>query len=110
MELRAKTKTDIRHIGDLTRERATLLQKVKDRDDELKGKARFLEVWDTGLLALTDRAHVSQDVQDEVIALNLQLNMSEQTVKKLKVENKDLIDRWMAHKGREADEMNEALG
>jgi len=93
VELRAKTKADTKRIGDLTRERATLMQKVKDRDDELRGKARFLE-----------------DVQDEVISLNLQLNMSEQNGKKLKAENKDLIDRWMARKGREADEMNETLG
>jgi hypothetical protein len=35
---------DTKRIGDLTKERVTLMQKVKDRDDELKGKARFLEV------------------------------------------------------------------
>lgn len=35
--------------------------------------------------------------------------MSEQTVKKLKDENKELIDRWMASKRREAEEMNETL-
>lgn len=44
-----------------------------------------------------------------MVALNLQLNMSEQNVKKLKVENKDLIDRWMARMGKEADEMNQTL-
>jgi hypothetical protein len=49
-------------------------------------------------------------VQDEVMSLTLQLNMSEQNAKRLRVENKDLIDRWMARKGREADEMNETLG
>jgi hypothetical protein len=52
---------------------------------------------------------MQQDVQDELISLNLQLNMSEQTVKKLKAENKELIDRWMARKGREAEEMNKTL-
>jgi hypothetical protein len=55
-------------------------------------------------------AYNFQNVQDEVISLNLQLNMSEQNAKRLKVENKDLIDRWMARKRREADEMNETLG
>lgn len=45
VELRAKTKADTKRIGDLAKERATLMQKVKDRDDELRGKARFLEVW-----------------------------------------------------------------
>jgi hypothetical protein len=41
--------------------------------------------------------------------LNLQLNMSEQRVKDLKAENKELIDRWMAYKGQEAEEMNKTL-
>jgi hypothetical protein len=50
-----------------------------------------------------------QDVHDEVISLNLQLNMSEQRVKDLRAENKELIDRWMAHKGHEAEEMNKTL-
>ena len=44
------------------------------------------------------------------MSLDIQLNMSEKTVERLKKENKDLIDRWMARKGREADEMNETLG
>lgn len=35
--------------------------------------------------------------------------MSEQRVKDLKTENKELIDRWMARKGREAEEMNKTL-
>lgn len=35
--------------------------------------------------------------------------MSEQKVKDLKAENKELIDRWMARKGREAEEMNRAF-
>jgi hypothetical protein len=35
--------------------------------------------------------------------------MSEQTAKKLRDENKELIDRWMASKRREAEEMNEAF-
>jgi len=93
VDLRSKTKTDTRRIADLTRERTMLMQKVKDRDDELKGKARFLE-----------------NAQDEMVSLNLQLNMSEQKAKKLKAENNDLIDRWMARMGREADEMNQTLG
>jgi len=45
-----------------------------------------------------------------MISLNLQLNISEQNAKKLKAENKELIDRWMARKGKEADEMNKTLG
>lgn len=43
--LRAKTKTDTKLIEELSRERGMLSQKVKDRDEELKGKAKFLVVW-----------------------------------------------------------------
>lgn len=68
------------------------MQKLKDRDEELRGKTKLLD-----------------DLHDEVISFNLQLNMSEQKVKQLKTENKELIDRWMASKGREAEEMNKTL-
>jgi hypothetical protein len=50
-----------------------------------------------------------KDVHDEVISLNLELSMSDQTVKKLKAENKELIDRWMVYKSREAEAMNSTL-
>ena len=50
-----------------------------------------------------------KDVHDEVISLNLELSMSEQTIKKLKAENKELIDRWMAYKSKEAEAMNSTL-
>lgn len=48
-------------------------------------------------------------MQDENISLNLELNLCEQKVEKLRQENKELIDRWMASKRQEADEMNERL-
>jgi hypothetical protein len=50
----------------------------------------------------------SQDVQDEILSLNLQLNMSEERSNKLKGENNELIDRWMQRMGQEADAMNNA--
>lgn len=91
-KLRAQRKTDSKAISDLSKERAYHVQKLKDRDEELRGKAKLLD-----------------DLHDEVISFNLQLNMSEQKVKQLKTENKELIDRWMASKGREAEEMNKTL-
>lgn len=42
------------------------------------------------------------------MSLDLQLNMAEQQTARLRRENKDLIDRWMARMGQEADAMNEA--
>lgn len=90
--LRAQTKSDTKAIEDLTKERALLAQKVKDRDEELKGKTKFI-----------------MDSQDEITVLNLQLDSYDKKVEKLKAENQNLIDRWMESKGLEADEMNKAL-
>ncbi len=47
-----------------------------------------------------------QEVQDELIALNLQLNIAEQQRDKVRKENKDLVDRWMQRMGQEAEAMN----
>jgi len=44
VRLRAKSQSDSKTILDLTKERALLAQKVRDRNEELKGKARFIEV------------------------------------------------------------------
>jgi flagellar motor protein MotB len=92
VKLRLKSKNEAKQVESLTKERAFLMQKLKDRDEELRGKTKLLD-----------------DLHDEVISFNLQLNMSEQKVKQLKAENKELIDRWMASKGREAEEMNKKL-
>jgi hypothetical protein len=44
-----------------------------------------------------------------MVTLNLQLNIAEEQTEKLKEENKELVDRWMARKGKEADAMNDSL-
>lgn len=49
-----------------------------------------------------------EDIHDEIIALTLQLNISEEQNGKLRTENRDLVDRWMARKGKEADALNTA--
>lgn len=43
-----------------------------------------------------------------MVSLNLQFNMAEERSKKLQKENQELIDRWMAKKGQEAEAMNRA--
>lgn len=108
VRLKAKSKSEGKLIEDLSKERAFLTQKLKDRDEELRGKAKLLDVRRSCsfLIRLTDRF---KDVHDEVISLNIQLNMSEQKAKDLTTENKELIDRWMARKGHEAEEMNKTL-
>jgi hypothetical protein len=45
VRLKAKSKSDAKFIEDLSRERAFLSQKLKDRDEELRGKAKLLDVW-----------------------------------------------------------------
>lgn len=47
-----------------------------------------------------------QNVQDELIALNLQVNVTEQKIAKVQAENKQLVDRWMKRMGQEAEAMN----
>lgn len=49
-----------------------------------------------------------QDFQDEIATLNLQLNMADEKSNQLQRENQELVDRWMARMGQEADAMNNA--
>lgn len=93
--------------GDITQ----LQFRLKDREEELKGKAKLLEVSTARSLELRneDSSNVClQGFQDELAALELQLNMSEQQKDRLQKENKELVDRWMARMGEEADAMNDA--
>ncbi|CAO1599138.1 MAG: hypothetical protein LQ349_002746 [Xanthoria aureola] len=82
---------DRKRLDELGSEKAALARRLKDRDEELRGKAKLLE-----------------DVHDETVSLTLQLNMAEDQVQKLKKENEDLVERWMARMGKEANAMNEA--
>ncbi|KAF2733948.1 autophagy protein 16 [Polyplosphaeria fusca] len=67
-----------------------LQRRLKDRGEELTGKGRLVE-----------------DVQDEMVALNLQLSMAEQERDKLKKENEDLTRRWVEYKEKEVQRQNE---
>ena len=59
----------------------------------MKGKGRFVEA-----------------VQDEMVALNLQLNMAEQDSERLKKENEELTRRWVKKMDEEARNMNDRMG
>ncbi|KAF7115746.1 hypothetical protein CNMCM5793_003249 [Aspergillus hiratsukae] len=54
------------------------------------------------------QARLTEDFQDELATLNLQLNMAEERSGRLQRENQELVDRWMARMGREAEAMNDA--
>ncbi|KAK5005605.1 hypothetical protein LTR28_007506 [Elasticomyces elasticus] len=66
-------------------------RKLKDWRDEERGKKTLVD-----------------NIQDELVSLSLQFNMAEQRAEKLKAENDQLVERWMRHKGEEAERMNEA--
>ncbi|EXA45876.1 hypothetical protein FOQG_06099 [Fusarium oxysporum f. sp. raphani 54005] len=89
MQLRAKHKADTKSIRDLTADRNSLTTRLKDREYELREKRKLIE-----------------QVQDEMIALNLQMSMAEKERDKVKKENKELVDRWMKRMAQEADAMN----
>ncbi|KAF7590888.1 hypothetical protein BBP40_002249 [Aspergillus hancockii] len=90
-KLRKRSSQDSRRIGALEKEAAQLQLRLKDRDEELRGKAKLLD-----------------DFQDELASLNLQLNMAEERSNRLQKENHELVDRWMARMGKEAEAMNDA--
>lgn len=64
-------------------------RKLRDREEEIKGKQKLVV-----------------QAQDEMVALSLQLNMSEQKSERLDKDNRELTERWMVQKGREAERMN----
>lgn len=87
--LQTQSKTSAAQITQLTRQKADVERRLRDRDEELRGKGKLVE-----------QAH------DEMVALGLQLNMAEERSEKLTMENKELVDRWMKRMGEEADMMN----
>lgn len=76
---------------ELSTDRTALTTRLRDKEDELRGKTKLLE-----------------DLQDEVMSLNIQLNVAELRAQELTKDNQRLVDRWMARMGKEADAMNEA--
>jgi len=88
---RLESTTETKRSHGLALEKATLARKLKDREEELRGKAKLLE-----------------DVHDETVSLTLQLNMAEEQNKQLRKDNEELVDRWMRKVGEEATAMNKA--
>ncbi|KAK6509456.1 hypothetical protein TWF481_004200 [Arthrobotrys musiformis] len=87
--LQKSSTANLRELDKVKTERYHLEQKVKSKEDESKLNRKMIE-----------------NLQDEIIALNIQLNIGEQAKMRLKSENEELIARWMALKKDEADAMN----
>ncbi|GES59832.1 autophagy protein 16 [Aspergillus terreus] len=90
-KLRKKNTQDQRRVRTLESEITHLQKRLKDLEGELRGKAKLLD-----------------DFQDEIASLYLQLNMAEEKSNKYQRENQELVDRWMARMGEEAEAMNKA--
>ncbi|ROT38452.1 autophagy protein 16 [Sodiomyces alkalinus F11] len=88
-DLRAKNRSDARRVKELSADRAVLITKLRDREDEIREKRKLIE-----------------NVQDEMIALNLHVAMAEKERDKVKKENAELVDRWMKRMAQEAEAMN----
>lgn len=76
-------------ITALSKQKLDAERKLRDRDEELRGKSKLVE-----------------QAQDEMVALGLQLNLAEQRSEKLERENKELVERWMKRMGEEAERVN----
>jgi hypothetical protein len=70
-------------------ERTRLEKRCKDLADEARERERLL-----------------QKALDEQVAQELELNMAYAREKALKLDNEELLDRWMKLKKKEADDMN----
>ncbi|KAI9729120.1 MAG: hypothetical protein M1828_000205 [Chrysothrix sp. TS-e1954] len=80
-------------VRTLAAERTSLARRLRDRESEIKEKARLVE-----------------NVQDEMVGLEMQVNVAESKARKVEEENKHLVERWMKRMGSEAEEMNEGSG
>ncbi|RYO81424.1 hypothetical protein DL766_004305 [Monosporascus sp. MC13-8B] len=89
-QLRERARADERRIRELTAERKALAARLKDRGEELAEKSRMVNRF-----------------QDDIVALTMELNLTEQKSKRVAAENKELVDRWMKRMGEEADAMNQ---
>ncbi|RYP78094.1 hypothetical protein DL771_000787 [Monosporascus sp. 5C6A] len=88
--LRERARADERRIRELTAERAALSARLKDRGEELAEKSKMVTRF-----------------QDDIVALTMELNLTEQKIQRVAAENKELVDRWMKRMGEEADAMNQ---
>lgn len=103
--LQARAKSNEKSIRTLESDNSTLTRKLNDRDHELREKRKLVEVRIPWEVCWT-RLIASQNVQDEMITLNLQLSLSEAERDKVKAENQELVDRWMRRMAVEVEAMN----
>lgn len=77
------------------------LQTVEQEAKESKTKVEKLE---ESVKVLTRSC---QNLKDDILALQIQLNVSEDNNSKLKKENEELVERWMKRVEGEAEKLND---
>ncbi|KAK1057641.1 autophagy protein 16, interacts with Atg12p-Atg5p [Friedmanniomyces endolithicus] len=87
--LHSTSATSTTQLALLTRQKADTERKLRDRDEELRGKDRMVVL-----------------AQDEMVAQGLQLSLAEQKAEGLERENRELVARWMERMGKEAERVN----
>ncbi|KAF2000934.1 autophagy protein 16 [Amniculicola lignicola CBS 123094] len=91
--LTSTTSTQTTRITHLERVKQQLERRGKDQAEELKAKGRLVE-----------------EVQDEQVALTLELSQCEKEITRLTGENEELTRRWVEKMEGEARRMNERSG
>lgn len=88
---RSATEKSEKLAAQLRTEANALRRRMKDQEAEARDKARLLD-----------------NVQNETLALNLQLNMAEEQMATVRRENEELLKRWKARVNQEVEDMNKA--
>ncbi|KAJ1981032.1 hypothetical protein H4R35_000875 [Dimargaris xerosporica] len=70
--------------------------------------AKIQQARDDHFYALREKDGTIQILQDEMTALQLELVTKEERLKKVEIENSQLVERWLKKMNEEADQMNQA--
>ena len=93
LALTSKTAIATNLAAGLLRDKAALETKLRDREEEIREKKRLVE-----------------RVQDEMVGLEMEINVTGDKMVELRRENEELVRRWMETKGKEAEKMNQGSG
>lgn len=99
MQLRAKTKADGKLIEDLKKEKAYLSRKLRDKEEELRGKTKLLDVWRTHFLSESSTrmlTYLRTLIMRYCLSIYSSICPSRRTeISKLRIRN-SLIGGWLA--------------
>ncbi|KAE9967546.1 hypothetical protein BLS_002804 [Venturia inaequalis] len=91
--LQSSNASQNRQLITLEKEILSLKRRLGDKDEEVREKQKLVN-----------------RVQDEMLAMTLEVNMAEENASRLKIENQELVQRWMKEMGERADKQNKQSG